>query len=319
MKRSLLVLALAACACVRAHADALPAASPVVRTETAPIASLPIEGAPIYGERTPAAHRFVHDGVQLYYEVHGAGAPLLLVHGNGADIGSLRQQVEFFRAHYTVIAMDSRDHGRSADSTVPLTSERMADDLAALIDHLGLGPVSVVGWSDGGIEALLLGMRHPGKVTKLVAMAANLDPDGIVPELTSLLSSPGAPESSASAPAADAESPMQRRARKVAALMLAEPNIDPAALRTIASPTLVIAGDHDLVRDEHTLLIFHSIPNSQLAIIPGATHMVPFDDAPRFNAIVARFLGTDFVKPDRVKGTFESLERMRAEAQVQRH
>jgi pimeloyl-ACP methyl ester carboxylesterase len=112
---------------------------------------------------------------------------------------------------------------------------------------------------------------------------------------------------------------MQRRARKVAALMLAEPNIDPAALRTIASPTLVIAGDHDLVRDEHTLLIFHSIPNSQLAIIPGATHMVPFDDAPRFNAIVARFLGTDFVKPDRVKGTFESLERMRAEAQVQRH
>ncbi len=302
--RSLLLLAFAACTCVQAQADTLPRAS---------------SGLPIYGERTLAGHRFMHDGVQLYYEVHGAGAPLLLVHGNGADIGSLRRQIEYFRAHYTVIAMDSRDHGRSADSAVPLTYERMADDLAALIDHLDLGPVSVVGWSDGGIEALLLGMRHPGKVTKLVAMAANLDPGGIVPELTSLLSSPGAPESSAITPTSEADAALQRRARKVAALMLAEPNIDPAALRVISAPTLVIAGDHDLVRDEHTLLIFHSIPNSQLAIIPGATHMVPFDDAPRFNGIAARFLGTPFVKPDRVQGTFESLERMRAEAQAQRH
>ena len=75
------------------------------------------------------------------------------------------------------------------------------------------------------------------------------------------------------------------------------------------------SGDHDLIRDEHTLLIFHHIPNSQLAIIPGATHMVPYDDAPLFNDIVARFLSTPFVQRDRVNDVFSSLERLRAEAQ----
>ena len=290
---------------VAAQADTQPAAAPAL---------------PIYGEHTPAGHTFVHDGVQLYYEVHGTGEPLLLVHGNGADIGGFRQQIEYFRAHYTVVAMDSRDQGRSADSRVPLTYERMADDLAALIEHLKLGPMSVVGWSDGGIEALLLGMRHPDKVTKLVAMAANLDPGGVVPELVSLLSSsPGALESSANAPTAEAKTALQRRTRKVAAIMLAEPHIDPAALGTITAPTLVIAGDHDLIRDEHTLLIFHHLPNSQLAIIPGATHLVPYDDAPLFNGIVARFLNTPFVQRDRVNDAMASLERLRAEAQSQKH
>ena len=303
--RTLIVLALSACVSVAAQADTQPAAAPAL---------------PIYGEHTPAGHTFVHDGVQLYYEVHGTGAPLLLVHGNGANIGGFRQQIEYFRAHYTVVAMDSRDQGRSADSTVPLTYERMADDLAALIDHLKLGPMSVVGWSDGGIEALLLGMRHPEKVTKLVAMAANLDPGGVVPELVSLLSSsPGALESSTNTSAVESDTALQRRTRKVAAIMLTEPRIDPAALGTITAPTLVIAGDHDLIRDEHTLLIFHHIPNSQLAIIPGATHMVPYDDAPLFNGIVARFLSTPFVKRDRVKDVFASLERLRAEEQSQQH
>src|SRR6185503_6916512 len=75
-----------------------------------------------------------------------------------------------------VIAMDSRDQGKSGDSDGALTYEKMTDDLAALIDHLKLGPVDVLGWSDGGIEALLLGIRHPAKVKKLVAMAANLNP-----------------------------------------------------------------------------------------------------------------------------------------------
>jgi pimeloyl-ACP methyl ester carboxylesterase len=72
-----------------------------------------------------------------------------------------------------VIAMDSRDHGRSADSAGTITYEKMTDDLAALLDHLKVGPVHVLGWSDGGIEALLLGIRHPAKVKKLVAMTAS--------------------------------------------------------------------------------------------------------------------------------------------------
>jgi len=84
-----------------------------------------------------------------------------------------------------VIAMDSRDQGKSGDSPGKITYEKMADDLAALLDHLQAGPTNVMGWSDGGVEALLLGIRHPAKVKKIAAMAANLNPseEAIRPEI----------------------------------------------------------------------------------------------------------------------------------------
>ena len=129
-----------------------------------------------YGANPAAGHTFTHDGVRLYYEVYGTGEPLLVVHGNGGSIADLGAQIAHFRKRYKVIAMDSRDQGKSADSPDALTYEKMTDDLAALLDHLKVGPVDVLGWSDGGIEALLLGIRHPAKVKKIVAMAANLNP-----------------------------------------------------------------------------------------------------------------------------------------------
>ena len=126
-----------------------------------------------------AADTFEHDGVRLHYIVRGKGPWLLVVHGNGGDIGSMRHQVDYFSHDYRVVAMDSRDHGQSGDSPVPLTFEAMADDLSALLAHLQAGPACVLGWSDGAIEALLLGMRHPGQVRAIVAMAPNLDPSGV--------------------------------------------------------------------------------------------------------------------------------------------
>ena len=107
-----------------------------------------------------AGGTFTHDGVTLYYEVYGAGDPLLIVHFNGGSIADVGAQVDHFRKGYKVIAMDSRDHGKSGDSPDKLTYEKMTDDLAALLDHLKTGPVDVLGWSDGGIEALLLGIRR---------------------------------------------------------------------------------------------------------------------------------------------------------------
>src|SRR5215218_2154648 len=136
----------------------------------------PAAAAVKYGANLVAGRTFTHDGVKLYYEVYGTGEPLLMVHGNGGSIADLGAQIAHFRKRYKVIAMDSRDQGRSGDSPDKLTYEKMTDDLAALLDHLKAGPVSVLGWSDGGIEALLLGMRHPAKVKKIAAMAANLNP-----------------------------------------------------------------------------------------------------------------------------------------------
>jgi pimeloyl-ACP methyl ester carboxylesterase len=305
MNTSLTVFLLALSLPNLAGAQAKPAAAP------APATVAPATAAVTYGANAAAGRTFTHDGVRLYYEVYGTGAPLLVVHGNGGSISDMRGQIAHFRKRYKVIAMDSRDHGRSADSAEPLTYERMTDDLAALIDHLKIGPVDVLGWSDGGIEALLLGIRHPAKVKKLVAMAANLNPstDAFSPEILALVKT-----MMDEIPAAARETPEGKRGLKVTGMMLVEPHIDVKALETIAAPTLVLAADYDVIRDEHTIDIFHHLPNSQLAIFPNATHMIPFDDPATFNATVERFLRTPFVKRDRIKDTMTSLEKMRASA-----
>ncbi|WP_187290225.1 alpha/beta fold hydrolase [Terriglobus saanensis] len=250
---------------------------------------------------------FTHNGVRLYYEVYGAGEPLLLVHGNGGSIADFKAQITFFRARYKVIAMDSRDQGRSANSPGPINYEKMTSDLAALLDYLHTGPVNVLGWSDGAIEALELGMDHPEKVKKIAAMAANLDPDGAVPEIVAMVK-----QSIASAPTSVKESPEGKRELKVAQMLLDEPHISVASLEKITAPTLILASDHDLIRDEHTLTIYHHIPNGELVIFPNATHLVPYDDPATFNATVDRFFTTPFVKKDRIQDTMKSVQAMRS-------
>ena len=272
------------------------------------------EPSPKYGSDAAAGSSFVHDGVTLYYEVYGSGEPLLLIHGNGESIGTFAAQIDYFRRSYQVIAMDSRDQGRSGDSAGKITYEKMADDQAALLEHLHSRPAYVLGWSDGGIEALLLGIRHPEKVKKIAAMAANLDPgeDAVYPEIWRWAKSQldAIPESAK-------ETPQGKRELKVTTMLFEEPHIGPKALEAIAAPTLVLASDHDVIRDEHTLLIYHHLPNSQLCIFPDATHMIPFDDPGRFNAAVDRFFRTPFVKRDRLRDFVNSVEKMRAQTGAQ--
>lgn len=259
-----------------------------------------------YGANEAVGATFVHDGVTLYYETYGQGEPLLLVHGNGGSIGTLAAQIDHFKTRYKVIAMDSRDHGRSADSQEPITYEKMTDDLAALIDHLKLGPVDVVGWSDGGIEALLLDVRHPAKVKKIVSMAANLNPspEAFDPEVDAMI------KSMMELPDEARNTPEGRRQLKVVGMMLKEPDIPPAMLAKVAAPTLVLASDHDLVRIEHIVTIYKSLPNAQLAIFPNRTHMIPYDDPEQFNGIVEHFLATPFKKIDLIPQTMGSFEKM---------
>ena len=277
---------------------AIPAAA---RTTPKPVAK--------YGSNPAAGKTFTHDGVQLYYEVYGTGEPLLLVHGNGSSIGELKAQIDYFRKRYKVIAMDSRDHGKSGDSPDKITYEKMTDDLAALLDHLKTGPVNVLGWSDGGIEGLLLGIRHPAKVKKIAAMAANLTPDGLHPETLALI------KSMLAETAATKDTPRARRDAKVMQMMLDEPRIQLQALEAITAPTLILASDHDAIRDEHTLDIYHHLPNSQLVIFPNATHMIPYDDPGLFNTTVERFFRAPFVKKDRIQDLLKSMEALKASLQ----
>jgi pimeloyl-ACP methyl ester carboxylesterase len=262
------------------------------------------EPAVEYGANPAAGHTFMHDGVMFYYEVYGAGEPLLLVHGNGGSIADLGAQIEHFRENYQVIAMDSRDQGRSGDSSGQLTYEKMTDDLAALLEHLNTGPVDVLGWSDGAIEALLLGIHHPAMVRKIAAMAANLNPSedalhpNVIAEVKSMIDA---------LRAAEKDTPEGRRELKVTGMMLDEPHIDVKELEAIAAPTLVMASEHDVVRNEHTLEIYRHIPNSQLVIFPDATHMVPLDDPALFNATVEQFFRAPSVKKDQIDGMLRSV------------
>lgn len=258
-----------------------------------------------YGANKAAAGTFVHDGVTFYYETYGTGEPLLLVHGNGGSIGWLAAQIEYFKGHRRVIVMDSRDQGRSSDSAGPLTYEAMTEDLAALLDHLQTGPVDVLGWSDGGIEALLLGARHPEKVRKLVAMGANLQAEAIYPETDRLVK-----DMLAAIPADVRQTREGRREIKVTTIMLTEPHIDLVLLERVTAPTLILSGDHDLIRLEHTVAIYEALPNAQLAVFPNSTHLVPFDEPQVFNAAVERFLATPFRKVDRIPDTMASYARL---------
>jgi pimeloyl-ACP methyl ester carboxylesterase len=261
-----------------------------------------------YGANKAASGTFVHDGVTFYYEVYGQGEPLLLVHGNGGSLGMLAAQIDHFKATRRVIAMDSRDQGRSGDSAGPITYEMMTDDLAALLDHLKTGPVDVVGWSDGGIEALLMGVRHPDKVRKLVAMAANLNPQAIYPETARFVE-----DFRASLPADADKTPQGRRQAKMLNLLANEPHIDPALLRRITAPTLVLSGDHDMILLHHTVDIYENLPNANLAVFPNSTHAVPYDDPALFNATVERFLATPFRKKDRIGDLMASIQKAEAE------
>ena len=114
-----------------------------------------------YGNNPSAGKFYDINGFKMYTEVYGSGPPLLMIHGNGGSMSSFAQNVPYFATHYKVILADSRSQGKSLDPNHPLTFEMMADDFASLLDAMHIDSAYVIGWSDGGINALLLAIRHP--------------------------------------------------------------------------------------------------------------------------------------------------------------
>src|SRR5580704_1093447 len=133
----------------------------------------------IYGDNAAAGHFLDTRGFKMYYGTYGEGAPLLMLHINGGSMNVFSSQIPYFSDHYRVIAVDTRAHGKSVDTGDSLTFEMMADDFNALLDSLHLDSCYVIGWSDGGISGLLLALRHPEKVKKLVVSGPNIWPDTV--------------------------------------------------------------------------------------------------------------------------------------------
>src|SRR5262249_6371649 len=130
-----------------------------------------------YGQNFTAGHFVFVNGIHMYYETYGAGPALLLIHGNGGSIDGMRCQLAYFSRSYRVIVADNRGHGKTENGSSSLTYEQMADDLSALLNKISVDSVVVVGQTDVAVMALLLAIRHPSQVQKIVASSPNLRPD----------------------------------------------------------------------------------------------------------------------------------------------
>ena len=246
-----------------------------------------------YGSNASAGKYYEIRGMKMYCEIYGEGQPLLIIHGNGGSIKDFNNNIPYFSKKYKVIIADSRAQGKSTDNSDSLTYEMMADDYAALLTELKVDTAYVIGWSDGGINGLLLAMRHPEKVKKLAVTGANLQPDttAVPQEIWDMVG----PEY-AKAKAKTNRTDKEKNEWKLLRLLEEQPHIPTADLGKIACPTLVIGGDHDVIREEHTMLIYHSIPRSYLWILPNSGHSTPIFYKDAFNSTVDDF----FNKPYRV-------------------
>jgi len=244
-----------------------------------------------YGNNKAAGNYYNLRGIKLYAEQYGKGKPLLLIHGNGGSIRSMSAIIPFLSGKYKVIVTDSRAHGKSTDQNDSLSFEMMADDEAALLDQLHIDSAYVVGWSDGGIVALLLAARHPDKVIKLASTGANLWPDS-----TAIIPSAWKDEKRMYDSLHDKKlaTESERNDWKVFMLDWLQPNIDLSLLQQIKSPSLIISGDHDVIVLEHTLKIFENIPNAYLWILPNSGHSTLVEHRDEFNKKVCDFFEQPF-------------------------
>ena len=248
---------------------------------------------------SPAAGRGHHvhvNGIRLYYEDHGSGPPVLVLHGGMGFVEMMGGQIPALAKQHRVIAVDSRGHGRSSLGPPPLRYETMADDMTALLDQLGIDHYSVVGWSDGGNVALALAMAQPERVDRVVAIGANARADGVIDGVLDGIDDDA--DDFAEAPGMRSlDSLVIPKNRHLAALRKeihqmwkTEPQWSDADLGRIQARTLLLVGENDLIKPEHTQAIAAAIPHSRVETIRGTTHGLPVEKPDLVSARILAFL-----------------------------
>ena len=250
---------------------------------------------------TPTGAYAPVNGLRLYYEVHGAGSPLVLLHGGLLTIDStFGPIIPSLAKTHKVIAVELQGHGHTADIDREFTLDNLADDLVELLGQLGIDQAAFFGFSLGGLVAMNLVTRHPNVVSRLVLASVHFRPDGYHPEIRDPEAHPG----SKRMPTASDFQAMQDTYRRVApdpdhfAKFAAKASATVAAVKgwsahelgAIRVPTLVLVGDTDFVLVQHAVEMFELIPNAQLAVLPGATHMDLTRRGDQVLAMVAPFL-----------------------------
>ena len=236
------------------------------------------------------------NGLKPYYEVHGEGEPLLLMHGGFCTVETFSRQTPEFAKRYRVFVPERRGHGRTPDVEGPITYEAMSEDTIGFMGALGIESAHLVGYSDGGNAAIVLALKRPDLVRKLVCMGANFHYNGMAPEAVQVMEH-ATPENfypwlinKYKELSPDGPEHLPVVFEKIMRMWREEPTLTANDLAHIEAPTLVLVGDKDWVAPEHSLEMFRSIPAAQLCVIPGSTHGAPFEKAPLVNQIVLDFL-----------------------------
>ena len=251
------------------------------------------------------------NGLQLYYEIHGAGRPLIVLHGGLGSTELFVPNLAQLASERQVIAVDLQAHGRTADIDRPLSFEALADDVAALVEHLGLTAIDVLGYSFGGATALQMAMRHPARVRRLVLISVAFRRTGWYPDVLTAMGQmgPQVAEMMKPSPLYQTYARIAPRPEDFAILLkkmgdLLRRDYDwSAGVSAVPMPVLVVAADADSMPPSHIAEFYGLLgggqrdagwdgaarPASQLAILPGATHY-NVAEAPTLVPIVAAFL-----------------------------
>lgn len=248
------------------------------------------------------------NGLEMYYEIHGTGQPLVLLHGAFSAIGtSFDALLPALATTRQVIAFELQGHGRTADIDRPLSLEQLADDIAAAIQQLGLKQADIFGYSLGAGVALHVAIRHPEVVRKLVLASVTYNMSGFHPGLMegmenmtadAMVGSPWHAEYLRIAPHPEA---FDALFAKKAQMDRGIKDLPAETIAAITAPTLLIVGDSDIIRPEHTVDMFRllgggvagdiaGLPKSQLAVLPGTTHVTLVQRADLLLAIIPPFL-----------------------------
>lgn len=239
-----------------------------------------------YGDNKEAGDFKKINGINLYYETYGEGKPLFFLHGNGGSIRSSRNKINYFKQFFKVIAVDSRAHGKSIDTiTKQLTYEQMADDVKVLMDSLKIDSAFVSGQSDGGIIGLLLSINYPEKVSKLSTFGANIFPGkkAVFVEIDKMVRD-------------TLKLATNFNTKRLYSLLAYHPHITEKDLHKIKCPVLIMSGDRDAIRLEHSINIFNNIKNSNFFVMPGASHFGSYQKPDLFNLVLLDFLNKPFSK-----------------------
>jgi pimeloyl-ACP methyl ester carboxylesterase len=235
-------------------------------------------------------------GLRTYYEMSGSGDPVLVLHGGLCTADTCDPQARALATRYRVYVPERRGHGRTPDVPGAITYAAMAQDTIAFLDAVGVSSTRLVGWSDGALVALLVALRAPERVDRLVFMGQPVTVDGMRPEALSYLTNivpravPAELRQAYAAVSPDGPDHFPVVLEKLKRLWAEPTGVTLDDLAGVPAPTLVLAGDGDSVRTEHVAEIRRALPNGQLGVIPGTSHGMPAERPEIVNRLILDFL-----------------------------